>query len=630
MAWPACILKCDAKQKFPSPCTRCEKFNKSCAIDPSFRRTARRQRLHMLENELRQLKETIAEPRALPGEGISTLDESSNSPQGREQSIQYEEPPTTEEIIPDLQSTGIFCDPQTLEEVTIPPTVICDLFQEYMTWFKEGYPREANALKTQILPLLSSQISAAVRPENDSSRLRIMPLAFLGHHGHCPIRRLAGTEIASTMPPSLSLIHALLLLCCWPLPFEGMNTDPSWVYCGSATHMALQMGIHRPDRLREFRPHHQQTKEDVVMCSKTWFSCFIINQSLSCQLGIPSTVKLDHSILRAVQEKRTACPRSITDLLQIAYKSFSFSELLGHYGGTPDGLLPDAIPMIESIENDLNTLEAANWDSWCLTAKTCFLNQKLFLYSYSLTTPHSSSHSLSTLPPGYKTTYFLSQIYTTAIRLINTWCSSVSVSPSDSSTSTPSESIGRSWTIFERNALIYAVMLLLHLAELSTNANDDLREDSVTRNNAIRSVLTYVKPHSVRDNDIFARICEIIEITCSLENQPGGNMPRDSPSPAQSKPFPEVRSRMSSNLSYTVARRARMRRENKRSGDIAKNQEVDGTLDYNSDDNYGSFGQMLLPPAPFLDYSLSSLWSSLDFDAADLFGGEFPRPNATI
>jgi hypothetical protein len=381
--------------------------------------------------------------------------------------------------------------------------------------------------------------------------------------------------------------------------------------------------FHYQPKVRCFVSFPVKTHTGIILILKFHFS-------LSCQLGIPSTVKVDHSILRAVQEKRTPYPRSITDLLHISYKSFSFSELLGHYGGTPDGLLPDAIPMIESIETDLNALEAANWDSWSLTSKTCFLNHKLFLYSYTLTTPHSSSHSLSTLPPGYKTTYFLSRIYTTSIRLINTWCSSVSASPLNPSMSSGADSIGRSWTIFERNALIYAVMLLLHLAELSPTASDGLRDDSVTTNNAIRSVLTYVKPHSVRDDDIFARICEIIEITCSLENQPRDNPPRDSSSPAHPQTFPEVRSRMSSNLSYTVARRARMMREQKRSGEIAKNQEVDGALDYNSDDNYGSFGQLLLPPAPFLDYSLNSLWSSLDFDAADLFGPEFSRPNPTM
>jgi hypothetical protein len=90
----------------------------------------------MLENELRELKETIAEPKTVPDEGISALDEAASatqSPQGREQSIQIEEPPTTEDLIGHLQSTGIFCDPQTLEEVTIPPTVIFDLFQEYFT-----------------------------------------------------------------------------------------------------------------------------------------------------------------------------------------------------------------------------------------------------------------------------------------------------------------------------------------------------------------------------------------------------------------------------------------------------------------------------------------------------------------
>ena len=93
-----------------------------------------------------------------------------------------------------------------------------------------------------------------------------------------PVRRLAGIEI--TKPPSspLSLIHALLILCCWPQPFCEMATDPSWMYCGSATHIALKMGLHRPANLAGSIHSAHISEEQILMRKKTWVGCFIINQ----------------------------------------------------------------------------------------------------------------------------------------------------------------------------------------------------------------------------------------------------------------------------------------------------------------------------------------------------------------
>ena len=116
----------------------------------------------MLENELRRLKETIAEPKTLRDEAATSMDESVHS---REQSVQDEELPTADDIVADLQSTGVFCEPQTLQEVTIPPTVICDLFQEYVHMIQgRACPSEVDLLKipgftaTIILDFLCCQI----------------------------------------------------------------------------------------------------------------------------------------------------------------------------------------------------------------------------------------------------------------------------------------------------------------------------------------------------------------------------------------------------------------------------------------------------------------------------------------
>lgn len=94
-----------------------------------------------------------------------------------------------------------------------------------------------------------------------------------------PVRRLAGAEIVKTESATLPLIHALLILCCWPQPFCATAADPSWMYCGSATHAAVKMALHRPGNLVESICGTGITEEQILMRKKTWVACFIVNQT---------------------------------------------------------------------------------------------------------------------------------------------------------------------------------------------------------------------------------------------------------------------------------------------------------------------------------------------------------------
>lgn len=82
-------LRCDAHDTFPASCTRCEKRNLRCSIDPSFRRTAKRERVASLEQELQRLRENvesgISPPKSSVHDNGSTPEEASQS-QGQSQS----------------------------------------------------------------------------------------------------------------------------------------------------------------------------------------------------------------------------------------------------------------------------------------------------------------------------------------------------------------------------------------------------------------------------------------------------------------------------------------------------------------------------------------------------------------
>jgi hypothetical protein len=45
---------------------------------------------------------------------------------------------------------------------------------------------------------------------------------------------------------ALEVIKGFVLVLTWPFPFGSFNHDPSFVFCGSLVHIALQCGLHIP------------------------------------------------------------------------------------------------------------------------------------------------------------------------------------------------------------------------------------------------------------------------------------------------------------------------------------------------------------------------------------------------
>jgi hypothetical protein len=100
-----------------------------------------------------------------------------------------------------------------------------------------------------------------------------------------PIRRLA-FEATQSGSQSVTLVQALILLCCWPLPHTLHATDPSWLYSGMAIHIATQLGLHRPHHHAEFMILANPDFSDTLARKNTWLACFIINQLYVCYLHL--------------------------------------------------------------------------------------------------------------------------------------------------------------------------------------------------------------------------------------------------------------------------------------------------------------------------------------------------------
>jgi hypothetical protein len=90
--------------------------------------------------------------------------------------------------------------------------------------------------------------------------------------------RTMACDVVQPTNRSLHSIQALLLLCCWPLPFGPSKDDLSHTFVSIATQNALRLGLHRPQHPSDFEYNAVVDHNITVLRRKTWISCFIVNQ----------------------------------------------------------------------------------------------------------------------------------------------------------------------------------------------------------------------------------------------------------------------------------------------------------------------------------------------------------------
>lgn len=94
-----------------------------------------------------------------------------------------------------------------------------------------------------------------------------------------PHERLMAT-LLHTAIESIDLIHALLLLCLWPVTKLRESYDPGWTYIGIAVQAATQMDLHFPSQTggltRPWKGWGDFKSGDLSMTTRirTWMGCF--------------------------------------------------------------------------------------------------------------------------------------------------------------------------------------------------------------------------------------------------------------------------------------------------------------------------------------------------------------------
>ncbi|KAK9326104.1 hypothetical protein V1517DRAFT_312729 [Lipomyces orientalis] len=555
-------LRCNSADRFPAPCSRCHKSGRDCSINPSYKRTARRDRLDELEQEIHMLRNNLWESST----SVNHVKDPVNTPSVSDNSNEEQ---NTHAPSPTDTSPSPISDIQILEQTVVSRDLFINILDEYYRYYHPRFqflpPKERVLQECGSCRLLFwAVVTVSSRSVQGCTEFRKSLI--------WPIRRLA-MESVIRETPSLSLVQAYLLLCVWPMPFGAVTDDPSWTYCGIATHKAHLLGLHRPDHLNEFVQGAAFDHELLVSMRNTWLACFIVNQNISARLGIPATIRPDHAVTQALNND-DFCNPTFRHLLDLAHKEATFSELLGQNVATADGLTSDPLPVIQATDLEIEQFEMRHKSTWTTGVERSLLGAKLRLYSYAFLRSDSTvdchredrainrRRSLTTCSSRISVFSYLSKSYVAALRLIEISCPGETTNltaPDDdlhllgqSSTSVAASNSTHFWTSSDISNIILATFVLLQLTRRWNFNVDDTEAD-----NAISRAWNLLSSLSIAEGDHYNRICDIIEYIGKLK------WPSSSESEQQKlqrqQPTLLITSRMGARIEWDLIHSARRR-----------------------------------------------------------------------
>ncbi|CAG9996558.1 unnamed protein product [Clonostachys byssicola] len=279
-----------------NPCQRCAKLEIPCVVDKSHKRVTRRSKLEQLEQELKSIKQAV-NTKAGGGEGsipppspVVNLYVSPTEPRGDSIVVTSQETDTS----PEKEATSVRVSDRPLKATPTKPRTIGAKVVDgvEIDHYFDRYLQHFHAF----LPVL--------RKKDPDECYEECPVLFwivilTACRRYCLDEQLHSTlvesiskdiwALVSSPVMNLEAVHALLLICVYPLPTIRFATDPSTTFATLALHFCTQLGLHTGRGSHsEFcagqRQHISCTSEEA---SVTWLSACILAERCASSMGLP-------------------------------------------------------------------------------------------------------------------------------------------------------------------------------------------------------------------------------------------------------------------------------------------------------------------------------------------------------
>ncbi|PVI01779.1 hypothetical protein DM02DRAFT_704147 [Periconia macrospinosa] len=366
-------LRCDVREKYPAPCSRCVGRKLECRMDPNFKRVS-----------TKSISHTLSEP--------STIFHSSVTPQSLEHhDIEAQLAPRTRS--PDRSGAlfasapapqlwfdkEIYLDEQQLRssyklgDVVVEGVIIVDLYQQFEDLYYAHFP-------------ILEPITSFAELYKDSPVLfwaiAITTCRFHPRHFylHALLLRPFEQLFASLLlrvPQRLKDLQALLMICQWPLELRARSDDDlGWMYIGFVVNAALHMGLDKV-KTEVLMNHNLEDNPSSIDFARyrrrTWMKIFQISTHLAMWLGLRPPIGSPSALheLSGFYEKETN--REIVAATEIQRQMVRNTNTLDEYGFRG----PQAT-LLQSIIQELDAIKERFGDVWNDSLSINFHAAKLF------------------------------------------------------------------------------------------------------------------------------------------------------------------------------------------------------------------------------------------------------------
>ncbi|ABN65773.2 Suppressor of Essential Function, partial [Scheffersomyces stipitis CBS 6054] len=282
-------LKCDAIERFPKKCTRCQRLGHICEIDSGFKREpARAARVFKPHDHKDFLNVMIGSSDDSPARNFQEVNTGNVSLMTSKAHSNH--PPISSnnrELFPALL---------TLRQNVIDPDIPYDKVRlMFETFFLNNWLH---------LPISKSLLDPIFLWEKNY-KLLFYAICHAACPACCPefepflemkLRELLSTSDSTFMIDpfhSLSTIFGLLVICYWPLRTASLQSDDSLMYISRATNLAMKIGLHQLSYSREYCISADDSlRQQMEAASIAWAGCFISSTLFNSFVGIPNSLPL--------------------------------------------------------------------------------------------------------------------------------------------------------------------------------------------------------------------------------------------------------------------------------------------------------------------------------------------------